>query len=299
MQTRSTWWQHRGAEPAGGTVLTAGDWAGLDAALTDSSWCTTRGRVRPAIVYRGTPRHDWPAETGLARLGRSFRTVEGHLVDNFRKYAHGSLAADATEWDWLSLAQHHGLPTRLLDWTFSPFVALHFATTAGGWDEDGAIWAVDYEQVHAELPQALRTALGTASMFTTETLSRGAADLRALEDLADGDAVALFFEPPSLHQRIVTQAAVFSLMSSADASLDQWLAQRPHLWRKIVFPAALKTEIRDLLDQANVTERVLFPGLDGLALWLSRYYSERGPGGRDAGAAGPPRRLSGLATRAT
>jgi hypothetical protein len=64
-------------------------------------------------------------------------------------------------------------------------------------------------------------------------------------------------------------------MSRADASLDEWLLQRPQMARRLVIPAELKWEIRDKLDQANVTERVLFPGLDGLSRWVARYYAPR------------------------
>ncbi|HEX9160928.1 MAG TPA: FRG domain-containing protein, partial [Thermoanaerobaculia bacterium] len=85
----------------------------------------------------------------------------------------------------------------------------------------------------------------------------------------------LFFEPPSLDERIVNQFALFSLPSSARLSLEDLLKRREAAYRRIVIPASLKWEVRDKLDQANITERVLFPGLDGLSMWLKRYFTTR------------------------
>jgi hypothetical protein len=64
-------------------------------------------------------------------------------------------------------------------------------------------------------------------------------------------------------------------MSRPELRLDEWLERRPQIARRVVVPAELKWEVRDKLDQSNVTERVLFPGLDGLSRWLARYYAPR------------------------
>ena len=85
----------------------------------------------------------------------------------------------------------------------------------------------------------------------------------------------LFFEPPSIDERIVNQFALFSVMNGPALRLDEFLQDQKQGVRRLIIPAALKWEVRDKLDQANVTERVLFPGLDGLSRWLRRYYSPR------------------------
>lgn len=61
------------------------------------------------------------------RVAESWR----HLVRNFRKYARRSFVGGDSIRNWLSLAQHHDLPTRLLDWSYSPYVALHFSHGIG------------------------------------------------------------------------------------------------------------------------------------------------------------------------
>jgi hypothetical protein len=244
-------------------------------------------RVRAALVFRGLARSSYSNVSSLSRLGEGHARLERHLIRNFRKYAYRERPGP-TVWDWLSLAQHHGLPTRLLDWTFSPLVAAHFATATHA-GEEAVVWAVDCAAAHELLPIRLRAALREegATVFTTELLAAQARSLEQLGRYVDGNPFVLFFEPPSLDDRIVNQSAVLSTMSDADAGMDAWLQANPCLWHRWLITADAKTEIRERLDQANITERVMMPGLDGLAAWLRRYYGPlRGaPEAQDEGAA--------------
>lgn len=76
-----------------------------------------------------------------------------------------------------------------------------------------------------------------------------------------------------MDERIINQYALHSVISSPTVVFDDLLNKNHGCYKKIVIPHDLKWEIRDKLDQANVTERVLFSGLDGLSKWLHKHYS--------------------------
>ena len=252
-------------------------WNELQDQLYRDSWRPEINRFRSPYVFRGIGDASHSLITTLMQLEGSFAEMEPHLLRNFRKYAHREFVERDTVWHWLSLAQHHGLPTRLLDWSISPFVAAHFATAnTDRYDRDGAIWMVNANKVQEVLPDSLRAQLQEegADYATVEMLNRVVPTLADLDALAPPDFV-VFFEPPSMDDRIVNQFALFSVMPNPAAVLDRWLEGHPELWFKIILPAEMKWEIRDTLDQATITERVLFPGLDGLSSWQKRYYTPR------------------------
>jgi FRG domain len=88
-----------------------------------------------ATIYRGQPK-DWPLLPSLLRLKetaihyRDFKGLEVAVFKIFKSYSHPYLDNNkpASESEWMALAQHHGCPTRLMDWTRNPLVALFFAT---------------------------------------------------------------------------------------------------------------------------------------------------------------------------
>jgi len=256
-------------------------WSELQNELFADSWDEDLGRFRSRFAFRGLSDASYQLETTLIRLGGDFATLEHHLIRNFKKYAHGRGVVGNSFWHWISVAQHYGLPTRLLDWTYSPFIAMHFATAnICKFDLDGAIWAVNYVTTRELLPVPLRKKLDDegANVFTVEMLAELIESREQLAHMAGDDSV-IFFEPPAMEDRIVNQHAFFSVMPNPERTLCDCLREHPGMWRKIVIPAELKWEIRDKLDQANITERVLFPGLDGLSQWLKRHYSPKATAG--------------------
>ncbi len=249
-------------------------WRDLCELLFENSWQPDIGRFRSNYAFRGVADKEYDLSTSFRRNCGDLDHLEYHLLRNFRKYAQMEAANKLSDWRCMTIAQHHGLPTRLLDWTYSPFVALHFATAnPDHFNRDAAIWHVDFIKANRQLPQPLVETLDEigANTFTVELLEQALPEMKDYEELSPEDLV-LFFEPPSLDSRIVNQFAFFSVMSSARANLCEWLLNHPSLYRRIIIPADLKWEVRDKVDQANITERMLFPGLDGLAQWLARHY---------------------------
>ncbi len=237
------------------------------------------GRRRDTGIYRGGAGIYASLLTSLDRLGgvdppHSKADLEAHIFRNFVRYSRSLLPGPPTnDWELLVLAQHHGLPTRLLDWTYSPLVAAHFATLHPERDEDRAIWRLEWMPLHRrfELPEL------ALSIEDVEALIGGDAPFTPWR-LFNQDALGEFacmIEPPSLNGRIVAQSAVFTLTSDRTSSFDDFLEHNElSRWlTRIEIPAAAVPDIRDQLDMVSIDERRLFPDLDGLAARLRRYYS--------------------------
>ncbi len=259
-------------------IVRVSSWAELNEVLFDEP-VQSIGRYRSRYAFRGVGNASWDLSSSLVRLGGAYEQLESHIIRSFQKYAHLEMREESSIWNWLSLAQHHGLPTRLLDWTHSPWVALHFATDqTDKFEHDGAIWCINVAETNRYLAKPLKERLDEvgARVFTTEMLTEGVGSLADFDRMSN-DPFVLFFEPPSLDSRIVNQVGLFSVMSDPTVRLDKWLPEPAGVYRQIVIPAELKWEIRDKLDQANLNERVLFPGLDGLCMYLRRYYSPKNP----------------------
>src|SRR5271157_247328 len=162
-------------------------WSELQDQLFEDSWNPELGRFRSRYAFRGLSDAGYRLETTLMRLRGKYVELERHLLRNFRKYAHRDVVESDSLWHWLSVAQHYGLPTRLLDWTYSPFIALHFATSnIEKFDIDGAIWAVNYVRAHLELPEKLREKLELegSNVFTVGMLSESVSSLKELAELS-------------------------------------------------------------------------------------------------------------------
>jgi len=109
-------------------------------------------RNRSSYLYRGMPNSEYKMATSLSRCCKGLqKTLEPAILNNFAKYA---VREDPTVarnvWYQMITGQHNGLPTRLLDWTHSALVALHFAMTEENLEEmdahDCVVWRIDMNE---------------------------------------------------------------------------------------------------------------------------------------------------------
>lgn len=241
------------------------------------------GRRRSYAVFRGAVRGPLSLLTTLDRLGGSNAPhakahLEEHILRNFMRYARPHVGA-GDEWDLLFTAQHHGLPTRLLDWTHSPLVAAHFATLGAPPESDRVIWRLDWRRLHEHF--GLRPVAFLVEDLARTLKKRGIASLWEFFERPDEvpGGFAAMIEPPAIVGRITAQSAAFTICSVRDRPFATFLAEHglSDALTEIVIPAGAVDLIRDQLDICAVDERRLFPDLDGVARELGRYYASSGP----------------------
>ncbi len=247
--------------------------------LTDQEYRPDLGRNRSAFVYRGMTNADFRMVTSLRRNCRQLQaSLEPAILKNFAKYAvieDPSIAQSV--WRQMIMGQHHGLPTRLLDWTQSPLVALHFSVSEDSLEQmeehDCVIWRMDITQLHSLLPEKYQQVMREfqAEVFSVDMLTRAARSLEEY-DRDMGDSAMVVIEPPSFSDRIVSQYSFFSVMPMGMDSVEDFLNAHTDRTVKYVIDRKLRWRIRDMLDQLNMSERTLFPGLDGLSRWIARHY---------------------------
>jgi hypothetical protein len=158
------------------------------------------------------------------------------------------------DFEWLALMQDHGAPTRLLDFTWSPYVAAFFAlhnTT-----EEGVIWACN----PAELEKA-------------KQFPREARDAFRKHILTDKGNFVWLGEPYAMNRRLIAQSGTFLVPGVLDKSIEEIVkgySNAPNTLIKFILPAGRVREkgMRELY-RMNITQSTLFPDLDGLARSLA------------------------------
>ena len=247
---------------------------------TPTEYDRASGRLRSASVFRGVKSTAWGLVTSLDRLGglnppHSKAHLEEHILRNFIRYSRPHLTQQpANEWELLVTAQHHGLPTRLLDWSYSPLVAAHFATLGGDPSQDRVIWRLDWGCLHAHfgLPQLALLVQDLDDLLR----KHGVGSPWDLFNAPEGGhaRIVCMLDPPALDNRIVVQAAAFTISTDKTRSFDETMRDIGLLGAltRYVIPAGRVNHLRDQLDLVTVDERRLFPDLDGVAAEMRRYY---------------------------
>jgi hypothetical protein len=230
-------------------------------------------------AFRGQSDANWPLFSSLSRYLKAYgihrdawASQEERIGRIFRRKAHLFLdhVPDASDdFQWLALMQHHGAPTRLLDFTWSPFVAAFFALERA--TQDAAVWAV-FVPALWRANHKLRFPQRNGSLRADQLGLRTAG---AYEELYLRNEVPFVSsgEPMVMNKRLIAQSGTFVVPGVLDRPVEEILSTYPRheetVAKFVVKTEMLRNEAMLALYTMNVTNATLFPDLDGLARSLA------------------------------
>ncbi len=227
-------------------------------------------------AWRGHADESWPLASNLERgvLPHKRQNAESALIERFARRAHHYLdtvpALDQTL-QWLSTMQHYGAPTRLLDWTYSPYVAAFFALERAVAGAAAAVWAIDLRWCRAEARNAIAFA-GLDSKVPGNNIWNAGLYKKVFGKTIDFVAPV---EPFVMNERLTIQQGLFlcqgNLSQSFEANLTSYdMNGWPHKpIIKFILPMSLRIKALTDLDLMDINRATLFPGIDGFAQSLN------------------------------
>lgn len=211
-------------------------------------------RQSAPVWFRGQSHKKWALRPSLLRKPNGLDR-ESALTKRFKQNAMILLEQrPQTEWEWMFVMQHYEVPTRLLDWTESPLVALYFAANAAP-NSEGAVWALLPLELNALANAPLLSdlpAFDHDAFLDTYLPSRLASEAQTRQTTA-----AAIFARNTPRSR--AQSAVFTI-SHRDRKAINTIKPQKHVWRYIV-PAGAKKRIMSELNRLHINELSLFPEL--------------------------------------
>lgn len=212
--------------------------------------------------YRGQRDADWQLMPFLLR--ENVGPSESTLLSRFRQNALRLLETPtATDFDWMFLMQHYGVPTRLLDWSEAPLTALYFATFESDEDsKDGVLWELDPLELNHSSGIDKDHEPGFIPSFEDEELEGySIASLRATPRTHLNPIATLATRNSA---RIQAQAGVFTIHHLIRRPVEDIVPDA--LIRKFLIPSAAKPGIRNQLKKLGITRFHLFPELESIGV---------------------------------
>jgi FRG domain len=214
-------------------------------------------------AFRGERDERWPLHSSLSRYLQNFGVAreawpaqEERILRIFKRKAHQFLPLPPA-WDddfqWLALMQHHGAPTRLIDFTWSPYVAAFFAlerTLA-----DGVVWAMNPARIDSSrAPQPVRMDPRVKGNFRRYFLK-------------GTEHFIWMGEPHTMNRRLIAQSGTFAVPGAIDVPVEEILSDSDpeNVLAKIILKNAVRESGMRELYRMNITYATLFSDLDGLA----------------------------------
>ncbi len=214
------------------------------------------------IWFRGQTNHDWNLMPSLLR--KNSPVMEISLLRRFKQVAHQNLNyTPADDWEWLFLMQHHGIPTRLLDWSESPLVALYFAVDSMKEPlVDGSLWILN--------PIMLNTFANITLYNAADIPAAGDPTLEAyspasVQNLTQGTKRPAACIGPRRFARIRAQHGVFTVHHQDKTALDL-VGEPPRRYlTKFRIPKESKESLRKELELVRVNIATIYMDLDAVS----------------------------------